>query len=145
VTFDNLTLTHGSSGAEFIAATLVNSQSAGNSDVSLSFRPANLSTARAKIRAVAPGSSKAELAFYTSPSNIAPSERFRIDGLGNVRVGTAAIATNATDGFLYIPTCAGVPSGTPTSVTGLVPMVYDSTNNNFYIYNGAWKKTTTFA
>jgi hypothetical protein len=33
--------------------------------------------------------------------------RMFIGNLGNVVVGSAAIATNATDGFLYIPTCAG--------------------------------------
>lgn len=73
------------------------------------------------------------------------NEGLRIDGSLNVSVGNAALATNATDGFLYIPTCAGVPSGTPTSKTGRVPIIYDSTNDNFYIYRSGWKKTTTFA
>lgn len=71
--------------------------------------------------------------------NTANTERMRIDSSGNVRVGTAALATTATDGFLYIPTCAGTPTGTPTVVTGLAPMVIDSTNNKLYIYSGgAW-------
>lgn len=64
--------------------------------------------------------------------------KLTIDGPGNVVVGNAAIATNATDGFLYIPTCAGTPTGTPTTYTGMVPIVYDSTNNMFYIYDGSW-------
>lgn len=70
---------------------------------------------------------------------ISGTERFSIDSNSNVSVGTAALATTATNGFLYIPTCAGIPTGVPTAKTGLVPMVYDSTNNKFYIYNGAWK------
>lgn len=52
--------------------------------------------------------------------------------------GTAS--TSMTNGFFYIPAAAGAPSGTPTSISGHVPMYYDSTNNNFYVYNGAWKK-----
>lgn len=70
------------------------------------------------------------------------TERARVDNNGNVQVGTAALATTATNGFFYIPTCAGAPTGVPTAKTGLVPMIYDSTNNNFYIYNGGWKKVT---
>jgi len=62
---------------------------------------------------------------------------------GNTVLGeTAALATNATDGFTYIPTCAGTPTGTPTSYTGKVAMVYDTTNNKFYIYNSGWKGGT---
>lgn len=57
----------------------------------------------------------------------------------NVMIGNAALATTATDGYLYIPTCAGTPTGTPTAKTGLAPMIYDTTNNKFWIYNGsAW-------
>jgi hypothetical protein len=52
---------------------------------------------------------------------------------------SAALATSATTGFLYIPTCAGVPSGVPTSYTGTCALVYDSTNNRVYVYNGAWR------
>jgi len=61
-----------------------------------------------------------------------------VDSNLNVAIGTAAIATTATDGFLYIPTCAGAPTGTPTAKTGLAPMVYDSTNNKFWMYDGGW-------
>lgn len=51
-----------------------------------------------------------------------------------------ALATTATDGFLYIPTCAGTPTGTPTAHTGAAPLVIDSTNNKLYAYiGGAWQ------
>ena len=41
--------------------------------------------------------------------------------------------------ILYLPSCAGVPTGVPTAITGKVPIVVDSTNNKAYIYSGgAW-------
>jgi hypothetical protein len=54
---------------------------------------------------------------------------------GGVVIGAAALATNATDGFLYIPSCAGAPSGAPTAHTGTVAMVYDTTDHKLYIYD----------
>lgn len=67
-------------------------------------------------------------------------ESMRLDSLRNVQIGTGAIATNATNGFFYIPTCAGTPTGTPTTKTGLAPMVVDSANNKLYVYiGGAWQ------
>lgn len=69
------------------------------------------------------------------------SERLTVEPDNSVTIGNAALATNATGGFLYMPTCAGAPTGVPTSYTGRVAFVYDTTNNQIYIYNGAWKKT----
>jgi hypothetical protein len=68
-------------------------------------------------------------------------ERMRVTSAGNVVAGgSAALATNATDGFLYVPTCAGTPTGTPTAITGMAPVVVDTTNNKFYFYSGAqWR------
>lgn len=65
---------------------------------------------------------------------------FRLDQLKNVVLNNAAIATNATDGFLYVAACAGTPTGAPTAYTGRVPIVVDSTNNKLYFYsNSAWR------
>ena len=63
--------------------------------------------------------------------------------LPSIVLGSAALATDATDGFLYIPSCAGTPTGTPTAQTGRVPMVFDTANNKFYIYDGSWLGGTT--
>lgn len=64
----------------------------------------------------------------------------RWDAGGNFAVGNGAPATNATDGFLYVPACAGTPTGAPTAFTGLAPIVVDSTNNKLYFYSGgAWR------
>ena len=66
--------------------------------------------------------------------------RASIPTTGGLVVGTAALATNATSGFLYVPTCAGTPSGTPASQTGTAPIVIDTTNNKLYFYSGgAWR------
>ncbi len=54
----------------------------------------------------------------------------------------AALATNATSGFFYIPTCAGTPTGVPVANIGTVPIVYDTTNHKLYFYDGAWKGGT---
>jgi hypothetical protein len=75
--------------------------------------------------------------FYTN-GDLAAS----IDQNKNFVAGPAsgAISTSATDGFLYIPSCAGTPTGTPTSKSGMAPMVVDATNNRLYFYSdGAWR------
>lgn len=73
-------------------------------------------------------------------------EGMRIDTVRNVVMGNvatentfAAYATTATGGFPYIPTCAGTPTGVPSaSYTGRVPMIFDTTNNKIFIYDGGW-------
>lgn len=85
------------------------------------------------------GSHAGDLVFNTATAG-GLNERMRIDSSGNVLVNTAAIATTATDGFLYVPSCAGTPTGTPTTYTGRVPIVVDTTNNKLYFYSGgAWR------
>lgn len=65
---------------------------------------------------------------------------FAVTGAGNAVVGSAALATTATNGFLYIPTCPGTPTGVPTTITGRAPIIVDSTNNKLYFYSGgAWR------
>lgn len=88
-----------------------------------------------------PGATYVPMGFnfltYASASDYAT--RFAISASGNIVCGKqAALATNATAGFLYIPTCAGTPSGTPTSYTGKCALVFDTTNNKLYIYDGGW-------
>ncbi len=61
----------------------------------------------------------------------------------SVVIGNQALATTATDGFLYIASGAGPPTGVPTAFTGRVPLYYDSTNDQLYIYQTAWKQPKT--
>lgn len=65
-----------------------------------------------------------------------------LDKNGSTIIGDlVAVSSNATDGFLYIPSCNGIPSGVPTSRTGKVPIIYDVSTNRIFAYNGAWKST----
>ncbi|KKQ66696.1 MAG: hypothetical protein US86_C0004G0014 [Candidatus Daviesbacteria bacterium GW2011_GWA2_38_24] len=57
---------------------------------------------------------------------------------GSLVLGSAALATTATDGFLYLTSVAGTPTGTPTSYTGRNALVFDSTNNKLCNYDGSW-------
>lgn len=65
-----------------------------------------------------------------------------LDEKGNVTITPAAIATTATDRFLYLSGMAGTPTGVPTAKTGSVPLAYDTTNGFLYAYNGAWNLIT---
>jgi hypothetical protein len=81
----------------------------------------------------------ADLVFGTW-NGAARGERARIPAAGGMVVGTAALATSATDGFLYVPTCAGTPTGVPTTQTGTAAIVINTTNNKLYFYSGgAWR------
>lgn len=87
------------------------------------------------------------IAFHTNFTGAAgtsfartANQRMSIDVNGNVVINTAAVATTATNGFLYVPGCAGAPTGVPTAYAGRVPIVVDTTNNKLYFYSGgAWR------
>ena len=61
----------------------------------------------------------------------------------SVAIGPAgALTTNAKDGFLYIPSCAGMPIGEPTDIGNKSAIVHDTTNNRIYLYDhvsNAWQ------
>ena len=61
------------------------------------------------------------------------------DSRGNLAVGTTALATAATDGFIYDASMPGIPTGTPTAYSGRVPLVYDTADDRLYVYNGIWR------
>jgi hypothetical protein len=59
---------------------------------------------------------------------------------GSVVIGGsgAALATTATGGFLYVPTCAGAPTGVPVARSGTCALVFDTTNDRLYVYDAGW-------
>jgi hypothetical protein len=66
--------------------------------------------------------------------------RASMPAAGGLVIGTAALALGATDGFLYLPSCAGTPSGTPTAQTGTVPCLIDTTGSKLWAFiSGSWK------
>lgn len=72
--------------------------------------------------------------------NNTPLVQFKtVNGDVNSVFGNVALANNATDGFVYLPSCTNTPSGTPTVFTGTVPIVVDVTNGLLYGHDGsAW-------
>jgi hypothetical protein len=71
----------------------------------------------------------------------ASNERLRITYTGNI-YPTTTPSTTMTDGFIYIPSGSGPPTGVPANIVGFVPQYYDSTNNYLYVYNGTWKRVS---
>ncbi|MEK7562540.1 MAG: hypothetical protein AAB509_02590, partial [Patescibacteria group bacterium] len=92
---------------------------------------------------ISTGSGSSDMFFQTATAggsgtaDVTPATKFTVRGNGSVVVGTGtALATDATAGFLYIPTSAGAQTGTPVAdTTGTSPIAYDTTNNRLYVYN----------
>lgn len=63
---------------------------------------------------------------------------------GNLKCSNASgvLANIATDGFGYMPTVSGTPTGTPRTIAGFVPFVFDTAANKLWIYTGSWKSVT---
>jgi hypothetical protein len=82
-----------------------------------------------------------EVGHLTGVTSTIQSQFNAITGGGSGDITpVASSGTNMTNGFNWIPANSGPPTGTPPSRAGLVPMYYDTTNNQFYIYNGSWRQ-----
>ncbi len=101
------------------------------------------STAQASIQAFFGNANAVGLNFATSHIlsviNGAGSWGWYADGT-LINENASALATNAAVGFFHVASCAGTPTGTPTlGALGRVPVVYDSSANKIYFYNGSWR------
>lgn len=78
--------------------------------------------------------------FTRSAGSATSTPVLRITSDGDILFGPGSLATTATLGFPFMPSCAGTPTGTPTSYAGaFIPFIYDLTNNNLKLYNSGWK------
>lgn len=86
------------------------------------------------------GAAGSHIEFYTTPVGTAALQLSGyIAPSGSWASGMPSLATNASTGFLYVPTCGGPPTGTPESISGRSAVVVDATNKKMYIYaGGAW-------
>lgn len=109
----------------------------------------------AQLHVISSGASVVGAIITTAASGTADALRIQHNGTTRVKFAAVsggainsvfsdgALSTSATDGFLYAPSCAGAPSGSPTSYTGTVPMVFDTTNSRLYArMGGSWVNIT---
>ena len=94
------------------------------------------------IGASATNSNNFSIGYNTSNALPTDSIAFQITSSLGVYFGNGALATSATDGHLFIRTCAGTPTGTVSPGTGRAGMVYDTTANKIWFYNGSWRGVT---
>lgn len=80
------------------------------------------------------------LVFKTTPDGSGTlATRLTVSNAGNLVLGSGALTTSATDGFLYLASMAGVPTGTPSTNSGRVPLAYNTASNILYAYNSGWQ------
>ncbi len=60
--------------------------------------------------------------------------------IGNIYLNAGSLATTASGGFPLLPTMSGTPTGTPPAGA----LVYDTSANKLWVYNGAAWKFTAF-
>jgi len=94
---------------------------------------------------VAAGKVPGDIIFKTATAAVGTlTEAGRFTALQSFVLNNAAIATNATDGFIYLASGAGTPTGTPTTFTGRIPLYIDTTNSQLWLFmGGAWKQPKT--
>jgi len=72
---------------------------------------------------------------------LAPQQLWRRQVAQRLGGGGAVLSVSAVTGFSYLPVVGGVPTGTPTPVSGLSAICISSTDYRLYWFvGGAWRK-----
>lgn len=92
------------------------------------------------------GTSDADIKLTLSPKGSA-NVQLGIDAGQGLVVGVSALSTTATNGMVWIPSCAGSAAGTATApFTNAAGLVYDSTNNFLWARcGGTWRASPAFS
>lgn len=77
-------------------------------------------------------------ANYPLHVQIGGSTRAVFNTNSSVQLGSAISGSSATSGFLYIPAVSTAMTATPGTVSGLVPICYNTDDNTIQVYNGGW-------
>jgi hypothetical protein len=88
--------------------------------------------------------------LLASGSNAAPDYDHAVTYLtcktmayGSLVIGPgAALPASTATGFLYLPTCAAAPTGTPEDNPGSAAAVFDTAKDKIWVYRRSWKGVT---
>lgn len=110
---------------------------------------ANISTGKSGGQTIYGGTGPSEILTISSTTNATKNsinlgtlgQLAVVESTGDVVVGSG-VTTGATGGFVYLPSSAGIPSGTPTNYSSgaVVPIQIDRTNQRLDAYlGGGWQ------
>lgn len=81
-------------------------------------------------------------AFTTDQGSVTPKVCCQFTFTQDVLIGVQSISSSATQGFAWIASASGQPTGTPGSYAGYSPLYYDLSNHKLWVYDSgsaAWR------
>lgn len=98
--------------------------------------------------AVLDGSDNGQIGDVAAVSvmNIAAANGMRFTApSGYFEWAPTAVSVTAATGLFTLPSCAGNPTGTPSPTAGQIPLLYNSSSNRMFAYNGGTWVSAAFA